>query len=352
MASYRLYFLLPKDSSTSPKSVSVPDFTLGPNDNPRSVSSGPPAKKARPNTTPTKTEETRPLSELLSEFHQAIENDAYERKHALISRAIMVHAVEDICKDEILLKSCLENNGLSRAEIMDWIATHEKYSIWVVQQMTKLEMKSYQANLSKVMIQVGYSRIGTTGRHVKWMLPGEVMKKYKGSNDAKKGEEVKKDPIDEKAKEEHAEDKKKSQLEDDNKIIKEIDTDGKKSQLENKTTEQGEHEMNSQMEDDQKVEKEIVEDEEKSQVENEQGNDQMEVDTDQQGRVQLDNGDVLDQSMEDVRTHKENDVTDDNKDVESKSLSSIVGIGSHEESRAVTDIESDKKPDDKVSLDS
>ena len=266
MASYKLYFLLPKKSSSNPKTASVPDFTMVSNDNSRSVSSGPPAKKARV-ATPTKTEETRSLSELLSEFHKAIENDTYERKHALISRAIMVHAMEDICKDPILLKSCSDNSGLSRAEIMDWIATHETYSKWVVQQMSKLEMKSYQANLSKVMIQVGYTRLGTTGRHVKWMLPEKVMKNYKDSKAAKKSQEVEKEAKGQKGEEKAIiEVKKEFKVEENENVMDDIERKDEKIELEDTKTADEKNVKESQMEDnEQKEENQIFQDKEESQ---------------------------------------------------------------------------------------
>jgi len=43
--------------------------------------------------------------------------------------------------------------------------------MWVDRVMEKLEVKSYQSNISKALMKEGYTRIGTTGRHVKWTLP-------------------------------------------------------------------------------------------------------------------------------------------------------------------------------------
>jgi TATA-binding protein-associated factor Taf7 len=41
----------------------------------------------------------------------------------------------------------------------------------VDQILTKMEFKSYQANTSKALTKAGFKRTGTTGRHVKWILP-------------------------------------------------------------------------------------------------------------------------------------------------------------------------------------
>jgi len=164
MASYCLYFVLPK-GQRSTRSVSVTD-----NDG-----NSPPVKKQKRQynrKTPLIQMEDRPLDELLREFHHAIESDVFDRKHQMVSSGIMMHAVKTVAKDSEMINQSKTEGGLSRADIMDFIEKYAIYSKWVKRIMTKMELKTYQANLSKALVKAGYKRVGTTGRHVKWLIPG------------------------------------------------------------------------------------------------------------------------------------------------------------------------------------
>ena len=133
--------------------------------------------------------ENKPLSELLSEFIEAVDNDIFERKHSMMSSCIMYHAVQDVKKSRQLQKISKDENGMSRAQIMDWIGDRSVYKEWSVKILTQLEMKSYKSNLSKALLKAGFTRKGTTGRHVKWMFPqvkeGELLndENYVGTDD-------------------------------------------------------------------------------------------------------------------------------------------------------------------------
>mmetsp|Transcript_23003 Transcript_23003/g.34273 ORF Transcript_23003/g.34273 Transcript_23003/m.34273 type:complete len:540 (-) Transcript_23003:52-1671(-) len=176
MAGYCLYFLLPEDITTNaislPHPIQQKDHD---SDDEDGNAAGPPSKKIKRENSDIL--EGKTLTELLDEFIQAVDNDIFERKHSLISSGIMYHAVQDVMNCASLQKTSKEENGVSRTEIMDWIGNNEQYKPWVIKLLTKLEMKSYQANLSKAMIKAGFTRIGTTGRHVKWLLPSTKTKK-------------------------------------------------------------------------------------------------------------------------------------------------------------------------------
>lgn len=145
----------------------------------------------------------------------------------MMSGTIMNYAVRDASHDTHLQKRSRAEGGLARSEIIDWIAASDRYKMWYVhlslffglqihyfsrlfanylsiylpvhlrffnfaystmiilcvyicilinsvrvdRVMEKLEVKSYQSNISKALMKEGYTRIGTTGRHVKWTLP-------------------------------------------------------------------------------------------------------------------------------------------------------------------------------------
>jgi len=180
MASYCFYFVLPKSQRT--RSVSFPDSeeTSSVATNEKGTdhdenSSSPPVKKLKRQynrKAPLLQMEDRPLDELLREFHHAIETDVFDRKHQMVSSGIMMYAVKTVAADSEMIHESQTKSGLSRSDIMDFIEKHTVYSKWVKRIMTKMELKTYQSNLSKALVKAGYERVGTTGRHVKWLIPG------------------------------------------------------------------------------------------------------------------------------------------------------------------------------------
>jgi hypothetical protein len=114
----------------------------------------------------------RPLSELLSEFFEAVDNNALERKHSFISTAILSHAINDACADPKLIDKCKNEGGLQRAEVIEWIENHEVYGRYTRGLLKHVEVRTYHQNLSRAMSKVGFERVGTSGRHVKWLIPG------------------------------------------------------------------------------------------------------------------------------------------------------------------------------------
>lgn len=169
MSNYYLYFALPENDSDV-KIVSVPhpihDRFLDSEDDDETL---PPSKKARRDIKDLI--EGKTLSEMIEEFIHAVDTDIFERRHSLISGHILYHAVQDVSNNSNMQDISRRENGVSRSEIMQWIDKNDLYAKWVTKMLTKLETKSYQANLSKALIKAGFTRIGTTGRHVKWLLP-------------------------------------------------------------------------------------------------------------------------------------------------------------------------------------
>jgi len=177
MLTFTLYFLLPEDCPSNPTVVSVPlpakEVDDDSDDDAESISA-PPQKKIKKENDDQHADQ-RTLSELMAEFLHAIESGNFERKHSMISTSILQHAVVDATKDAKLREQSKTEGGVSRATLMDWIASSDVYGKYVTALLTKLEMKSYQQNLSRALIRAEFTRIGTTGRHIKWILPGTDM---------------------------------------------------------------------------------------------------------------------------------------------------------------------------------
>lgn len=98
--------------------------------------------------------------------------------------------------------------------LIDWIADSDLYGTYVSLLLTKLEMKSYQQNLSKAMRKGGYFRIGNAGRHIKWLLPGIKLSGDRSDEEDSKDDETKRSKVTEKASNDH-EGKKEMQSEEE-----------------------------------------------------------------------------------------------------------------------------------------
>jgi hypothetical protein len=181
MLTFSLYFLLPEGHANNPRMISVPHPMAMAEVEENESNSEPPTKKVKKEND----DDQAPLSDLIQEFLTAVETDKFERKHSMISTSILHHAVEDVAGNEKIRKTSAEEDGVSRTVIMDWIADSDVYGKYVKALLTKLEMKSYQQNLSKALVKGDYTRLGTTGRHVKWLLPGQ--KEGEGTKDNTSG---------------------------------------------------------------------------------------------------------------------------------------------------------------------
>ncbi len=190
MLTFTLYFLLPKPDSIKSRVISVPHPIHAEEDDDEEIVT-PAQKKQKIEKDPPSSsrggapEEQKPLPELVKEFVQAVETDTFERKHSMISTSILQHAVTDAANDAALREQSDKEGGVSRTLLMEWIAANESYTNYVSALLTKLEVKSYQQNLSRALIKGGFVRLGTTGRHIKWLLP--ELKKMKAAGSKKQG---------------------------------------------------------------------------------------------------------------------------------------------------------------------
>lgn len=117
-----------------------------------------------------------PTDILLTRMTDAIESGTWERKHGMLSATIALRAVYDAALDPRNIARAAEGKGegIARTELMKWIATSPKYKQWVEQINAKMEVRSYQALISKTLLKAGYTRTGTSGRYVKWVLPENI----------------------------------------------------------------------------------------------------------------------------------------------------------------------------------
>lgn len=152
MLTYTLYFLLP-ESDQKRKVISIPSDKV--ND-----STEPPQKKIKKEKEDSKLEEeSMSLDQMIKEFLHAVSSDTFERRHSIISTGILQHAVDDCANDGKMQALSMKEDGVSRSVIMDWIAANSVYSEYIKALLTKLEMKSYQQNLSKALKHCEYERV-------------------------------------------------------------------------------------------------------------------------------------------------------------------------------------------------
>ena len=206
LLTFTLYFLLPDVESIKPRVVTIPHPIKDADDDDKDDADKDDKDDAAPVQAPAqkkqKTEkdhnqiEQRPLTELVKEFLHAVETDSFERKHSMISTSILQYAVNDAANDTSLRAQSDKEGGVSRTVLMEWIAAHDSYSKYVTALLTKLEVKSYQQNLSRALIKGGFVRLGTTGRHIKWLLPERKTSKTKvDKNDDTAGDATAKEHV-------------------------------------------------------------------------------------------------------------------------------------------------------------
>jgi hypothetical protein len=185
MNSYHLIFLLPMDASETPlittttvsKSItshkgggSVTTSSSNSNNNTTTTTTTPNTTGKVGSSLADHLEKT-PIKQLLHWFFEAIESNQWERRHQMIGVAITLHACMDAARSQEIQKLADAQNGVSRSEIMDWIRRSRRYSEWVKHVMNKMELKSYQANVTKCLWKAGFQRNNPVGRFVRWHLP-------------------------------------------------------------------------------------------------------------------------------------------------------------------------------------
>ncbi|KAL3909087.1 MAG: hypothetical protein SGILL_008229, partial [Bacillariaceae sp.] len=135
VSSYMLYFILP-DDARSKEHVVVMNKSAK-KKRPISKSSGPSTKKAKTSSTSGPHAELDQLSTetLLGMMDAAFRSGVWERKDQSIGTKIAARAVISAAEAPELQKPAVENPGVSRNEIMDWIEKSDKYSNWVKQML-------------------------------------------------------------------------------------------------------------------------------------------------------------------------------------------------------------------------
>ena len=200
ISTYCLYFLLPTDVSDNPVTMAIPN----------------PAYKKKPAAPKAIVQpssggmasiyaklESRSAQELLAEFKAAVESGQWERNHQIMAGVICVHGVKAAARDKAIRKIARKEGGVRRSAIIDWLENSPEYSMWVTQMKSKVEHRSYQGNVSKALVKAGYTRVGTSGPFVKWLLPdgeGDESESSDVSDDSddekKQGDESEKAPPD------------------------------------------------------------------------------------------------------------------------------------------------------------
>lgn len=142
---------------------------------------------------PTSELEALPVSILLTRMSDAIHSGQWERKHQMIGSAISLHAVRDAARSAEMRKISKKEGGVARGEVMRWIESSPVYLGWVTQMLGKMELKSYQSNISKALVKAGYMRTGTTGRHVRWTLPEDISSEEDNEDSKGSGEDSSKE---------------------------------------------------------------------------------------------------------------------------------------------------------------
>ena len=172
MNSYSLLFLLPEDAIQKVMAVPLPGAKT------KSAAGGSSTTTSVGNVGGGKAGsvladhlEKASTEQLLQWFFEAIENNQWERRHQMIGGAITLHACLDAARSKTIQRLAATENGVSRSEVMDWIKDSKRYSEWVKQVMNKMEIKSYQANVTKCLWKAGYRRNAPVGRFVRWNLP-------------------------------------------------------------------------------------------------------------------------------------------------------------------------------------
>jgi hypothetical protein len=133
--------------------------------------------------------EAEKTSVLLVRMLDAVESGRWERKDQMVGSAIALHAVRDASRSPKIRKLANEQDGVSRADIIEWIGLNDMYAEWTVHMNEKMEYKSYQASISKALLKAGFTRRGTTGRHVKWTLPPYTVEKQEEENEPNSSQE-------------------------------------------------------------------------------------------------------------------------------------------------------------------
>jgi hypothetical protein len=226
LASYKLYFLLPLHNDENDQNPSILEI---PNPEYEAyISATLKAKTVRKRSiepysgtnAAVHEEDELSVEELMQKMSDAIKVNQWDRRQQMLGTTIAHHAVLDAARSTECQKIAKKMNGTvsryvvahslspcsfpsiyvyfsrfasqlfvleytvpflkyilyygSRSEIMKWIKNSPKYYNWVSEMQSRMEFKSYQSSIGKALNRAGFERTGTTGRHVRWILPSDI----------------------------------------------------------------------------------------------------------------------------------------------------------------------------------
>ena len=208
ISAFSLYFLLPEESDdeelrtlelpapTSPDGTTVPNkkrsriaMETGSSSNvvepvtssssaaASSTGGGGQKKQGRGNAWTSIQEQLDAMStdDLLSQLSAALDRGIWDRRCQFMGATVAYRAVREAAWDPDIQQKAAEG-GVSKAEVVEWIHSSERFMDWASIMKIKLEPKSYQSSISKAMTRAGYERINNKnfGRHVRWYLPANI----------------------------------------------------------------------------------------------------------------------------------------------------------------------------------
>eukprot|EP00531_Pseudo-nitzschia_arenysensis_P001643 CAMPEP_0116154858 /NCGR_PEP_ID=MMETSP0329-20121206/22003_1 /TAXON_ID=697910 /ORGANISM="Pseudo-nitzschia arenysensis, Strain B593" /LENGTH=526 /DNA_ID=CAMNT_0003651863 /DNA_START=70 /DNA_END=1651 /DNA_ORIENTATION=- len=130
--------------------------------------------------------ETLPVADLLEKMDEAVSKGLWDRKNQVIGATICYHAVRAAGMSPQIQQKVVEDGGVSRSDIMEWISSSETFGGWVQQMLTNMEPRSYQAAITKSLLKSGFARTTGAGRYIKWELPNDIPLKSKKKTTKKK----------------------------------------------------------------------------------------------------------------------------------------------------------------------
>ncbi|GKY91576.1 hypothetical protein MPSEU_000129500 [Mayamaea pseudoterrestris] len=113
-----------------------------------------------------------PTDELLVQCVDAIDAGSWDRRLGMLGNTIAYRAVVACATDPRMQNQDVESNGVERNDVLNWINDSYMYGEWSRKIQTKVESKTFIANLTKAMTKAGYTRTTNLGRFIRWNLPG------------------------------------------------------------------------------------------------------------------------------------------------------------------------------------
>lgn len=105
----------------------------------------------------------------------AMKSRTWDRHHYLLCYGVALQAVSCAAKNPSIQIMLINQQGVPRSVILDWIAKSPKFGVAVRQIKAKLGTKKYESLLTASMSAAGYS-FANSGGNVNWILPKSICK--------------------------------------------------------------------------------------------------------------------------------------------------------------------------------